>query len=86
MEALTHIAAKEQGEKRVTVNAIAPGPVATPLLFNGKTDQQVEQEAKMIPLGRLGEPDDIASAISILVGPDWGWVNGQVLRTNGGIV
>ena len=40
----------------------------------------------MIPLGRLGEVDDIARVVSLLVGPDGGWINGQVLRANGGVV
>ena len=86
VEAMTRIAAKELGAKKITVNAIAPGPVATPLFLDDKTDEQVGQVTKMIPLGRLGEPSDIASVISFLVGPDGGWVNGQVLRANGGAV
>ncbi len=85
-EALTHIAAKELGKRGITVNAVAPGPVATDLFLGEKTDEQVEQVKKMIPLGRLGEPDDIARVVSFLVGPDGGWVNGQVLRANGGVV
>lgn len=86
VEAMTHILAKELGPKKITVNAIAPGPVATRLFLDGKRDEQIAQVAKMIPLGRLGEPDDIAAAIAFLVGPDGRWVNGQVLRANGGIV
>lgn len=86
VEAMTHIAAKELGPKGITVNAVAPGPVATALFLDGKTDEQVASVTKMIPMGRLGEPDDIASVISFLVGPDGGWVSGQVLRANGGVV
>ncbi|MBR0642726.1 SDR family oxidoreductase [Plastoroseomonas hellenica] len=86
VEAMTHILAKELGQKKITVNAIAPGPVATKLFLDDKTEEQIEQVKKMIPLGRLGEPDDIAAAISFLVGPDGHWVNGQVLRANGGVV
>lgn len=86
VEALTHVLSKELGSKQITVNAIAPGPVATRLFLDGKSEEQIAQVTKMIPLGRLGEPDDIAAAISFLVGPDGHWVNGQVLRANGGMV
>ena len=86
VEAMSHIAAKELGAKGITVNAIAPGAVATPLFLDGKSDEQIEQTKKMIPLGRLAEPEDIASAVSFLVGPDGGWISGQVLRANGGVV
>lgn len=86
VEAMTHIAAKELGSKGITVNAVAPGPVATALFLDDKTDEQIAQTKKIIPLGRLGEPDDIASVVAFLVGPDGGWVNGQVIRANGGAV
>lgn len=80
VEAMTHIVAKELGSRGITVNAIAPGPVDTPLFTHGKTPEQIEAIKKMNPLGRLGEPEDIARSISFLVSPDGGWVNGQVLR------
>lgn len=86
VEAMTHVLAKELGNRKITVNAIAPGPVATRLFLDGKSDEQVAQVTKMIPLGRLGEPDDIAAAISFLVGSDGHWINGQVLRANGGVI
>jgi 3-oxoacyl-[acyl-carrier protein] reductase len=86
VEAMTHILAKELGSKKITVNAIAPGPVATQLFLGDKSEEQVAQMTRMIPLGRLAEPVDIAAAVSFLVGPDGGWVNGQVLRANGGVV
>ncbi|GJD52896.1 3-oxoacyl-[acyl-carrier-protein] reductase FabG [Methylobacterium crusticola] len=86
VEAMTRILAKELGPRRITVNAIAPGPVATSLFLDGKSDDAVAQVTRMIPLGRLGAPGDIAAAVAFLVGPDGGWVNGQVLRANGGAV
>jgi 3-oxoacyl-[acyl-carrier protein] reductase len=86
VETLTGILAKELRGRDITVNAIAPGPVATALFFNGKTPELIERYAKMPPLERLGTPDDIAGVMSFLAGPDGGWVNGQVIRANGGLV
>ena len=78
--------AKELRGRNVTVNAIAPGPTATDLFLKGKPPELVDRMAKMAPLERLGTPEDIASAVSFLAGPDGGWINGQTLRANGGIV
>jgi 3-oxoacyl-[acyl-carrier protein] reductase len=85
VEAFTHVFAKELRGRNITVNAVAPGPVATSLFLDGKTDEQIQTFAKMPPLQRLGQPDDIASVVSMLVGADAGWVNGQILRANGGL-
>ncbi|TPM06554.1 SDR family oxidoreductase [Mesorhizobium sp. B2-3-11] len=86
VEAMTHILAKELGARAITVNAVAPGPVETALFTDGKSPAQIEATAKMIPLGRLGQPDDIAGVVSFLAGPDSGWINGQIIRANGGVI
>ncbi|MBB4290840.1 3-oxoacyl-[acyl-carrier protein] reductase [Rhizobium leguminosarum] len=86
VETLTAIMAKEMRGRNITVNAVAPGPVATDLFLNGKSDELIARMAKMNPLERLGTPDDIASAVAFLAGPDGGWVNGQTLRANGGMI
>jgi 3-oxoacyl-[acyl-carrier protein] reductase len=86
VEAMTHVLAKELGGRRITVNTVAPGPVETALFMTGKSQAQVEASTRMIPLGRLGQPDDIAGVVSFLAGPDSGWVNGQVIRANGGAI
>jgi 3-oxoacyl-[acyl-carrier protein] reductase len=86
VEAMTHILAKELGPRRITVNAVAPGPVETELFMTGKSEALVKTITGMIPLGRLGQPEDIAGVVSFLAGPDSGWVNGQVIRTNGGAI
>lgn len=86
VEALTHVASKELGRRKITVNAVAPGPVETELFMTGKSDELVQNIVKTIPLGRLGQPQDIATVVSFLAGPDGGWVNGQVLRANGGMI
>ncbi|MGN6237817.1 SDR family oxidoreductase [Dyella sp.] len=86
VEGMTPILAKELRGRRITVNAVAPGPTATELFLKGKPDALVEQLAKAAPLERLGTPEDIADVVAFLAGPDGGWVNGQVLRANGGMV
>jgi 3-oxoacyl-[acyl-carrier protein] reductase len=86
VETMTAILSKELRGRSITVNAVAPGPVATELFLNGKSPELIDRFAKMNPLERLGTPEDIASTVAFLVGPDGGWINGQVLRANGGMV
>ena len=86
IDATTLVLARELRGRDITVNAIAPGPTATDLFLQGKSDELVDRLAKLSPLERLGTPEDIASAVAFLVGPDGGWINGQVLRANGGVV
>ncbi|MDT8907982.1 3-oxoacyl-[acyl-carrier protein] reductase [Pseudomonas sp. NFACC09-4] len=86
VESLTQVFAKELRGRQITVNAIAPGPVATELFMHGKSEEQVQHYAKMPPLERLGQPEDIARIVSFLASPAADWVNGQVLRANGGLV
>ena len=76
--------ANELRGRNITVNAVAPGPVATELFLTGKADAQIEELSKLSQLQRLGQPEDIANVVSFLAGPGGGWVNGQVLRANGG--
>ena len=85
VESFTHVFAKELRGRGITVNAVAPGPIATSLFLDGKTDEQIQAFARMPPLQRLGQPEDIASVVAFLAGPDAGWVNGQILRANGGV-
>lgn len=85
IESFTKVFAKELRGRNITVNAVAPGPIATSLFLDGKTEEQIQTFAKMPPLQRLGQPDDIASVVAFLAGPDSGWVNGQILRANGGV-
>jgi 3-oxoacyl-[acyl-carrier protein] reductase len=84
VEGLVQVLANELRGRKITVNAIAPGPVDTELFLDGKTEEQIKQISNMAPLERLGQPDDIASVVSFLAGPNGGWVNAQVLRANGG--
>lgn len=84
VESITLILARELRGKDVTVNAVAPGPTATPLFLDGKDEQTIQNLAKAVPLERLGQPDDIAETVAFLAGPAR-WVNGQVIYTNGGL-
>jgi len=84
VEGLVHVLANELRGRNISVNAIAPGPVATELFLKGKSEEQIAEISKMAPLERIGQPVDIANVVSFLAGPDGGWVNSQVLRANGG--
>ncbi|MDF3811198.1 SDR family oxidoreductase [Rhodopseudomonas sp. BAL398] len=86
IELLTGVLSKELRGRSITVNAVAPGPTATALFLNGKSPELIDRMSKMNPLERLGTPEDIANAVAFLAGPDGGWINGQVLRANGGMV
>jgi 3-oxoacyl-[acyl-carrier protein] reductase len=85
VDAMTLILAKEMRGRDVTVNAVAPGPTATPLFLDGKPAEVVDGLKKMSPLERLGEPKDIAEAVAFLAGPA-SWVNGQIIYVNGGVI
>jgi len=84
VEGLVQVLANELRGRNITVNAVAPGPVATELFLGGKTKEQIEQFSKAPLLERLGQPEDIANVVSFLAGPDGGWINAQVLRATGG--
>lgn len=86
IEAMTHVMVKELRGRNVTVNVIAPGPTGTALFLDGKPQSVIDELTHLAPLERLGRPDDIANAVSFLAGPDGAWVNGQVLRVNGGVI
>lgn len=84
VDAMTLILAREMRGRDVTVNAVAPGPTATPLFLDGKDEATIQRLAQMPPLERLGTPQDAAEAVAFLAGPGR-WVNGQVVYVNGGI-
>jgi 3-oxoacyl-[acyl-carrier protein] reductase len=85
VDAITLILAKELRGRDITVNAVAPGPTATPLFLDGKEQSVIDGMARMAPLERLGVPEDIAETVSFLAGPAR-WINGQVIYANGGVI
>ncbi|GGN61675.1 3-oxoacyl-ACP reductase [Streptomyces albiflavescens] len=85
VEAMTLILAREMRGRDLTVNAVAPGPTATALFLDGKDEETIARMAAQPPLERLGTPEDIAGVVAFLAGPAGRWVNGQVVRANGGI-
>lgn len=84
VEGLVRVLANEPRGRQITVNAVAPGPVGTELFLKGKTEAQIERFRTLAPLERFGRPEEIAEVVSFLAGPSGGWINGQVLRANGG--
>lgn len=86
VETMSAILAKELRGKSITVNTVAPGPTATNLFLDGKPAELIERLAKMNPMERLGTPEDIANVIAFLASANGGWVNGQVIRANGGMI
>ncbi|KAL5722195.1 3-oxoacyl-[acyl-carrier-protein] reductase [Ranunculus cassubicifolius] len=86
IETMVKILAKELKGMQITVNCVAPGPIATQMFFAGKTEDQVTKTIEECPLGRLGEIEDVAPVIGFLAGDSSGWINGQTIRVNGGYV
>jgi 3-oxoacyl-[acyl-carrier protein] reductase len=80
------VLAKELGARRIAVNAVAPGLVSTSLFTDGKTAQQIQGFIDRTPMGRLGEPSNIADTIAALCGGDGAWVSGQTIFSNGAVV
>ncbi|KAF2186428.1 NAD(P)-binding protein [Zopfia rhizophila CBS 207.26] len=85
IEQMTRVLAKDLGRKGIIVNAIAPGPTGTELFYRGKSEELLKTIATWNPFGRIGMPEDIAKAVGFLAGEGSGWVNGQILRANGGM-
>ena len=83
--ALSRIAAMEFGPHRVTVNAVCPGYVLTEMGTETRTEEQVAAWTAKSPLGRLGDPDDVASAVAFLASDDGSYMTGQAINVTGGM-
>jgi len=84
VEAMTRIWAMELAERRITVNAVLPGIVDTDLIRQGIAADRVERLAASVPLGRMGQPDDIADVVAFLASDDARWISGQDIIVSGG--
>lgn len=84
VEAMTRSLAREVASRGITVNAVAPGFIATDMTA-GLGDEAHARLSEQIPLGRLGQPEDIAAAVLFLAGEGAGYITGQVLHVNGGM-
>jgi 3-oxoacyl-[acyl-carrier protein] reductase len=85
VEQLSRSLAGELGSRGITVNVVSPGPTGTDLFLDGKTEEQLQQFARMSAFGRIGRPPEIADVVAFLASDEAGWVSGQNLRVNGGI-
>ncbi len=85
VEAITKVFVKELRGRQITVNMIAPGLIKSEMFFEGKSTEQIAQMEKLSPLERFGEVGEIADAVAYLVSKDAAWVNGQLIRVNGGV-
>lgn len=85
VEQMTRVMAKDLGRKGITVNCVGPGPIATDMFLEGKSEELIKTIASWNPFQRLGTPEEIARVMAFLAGPDGQWVNGQVLKVNGGM-
>jgi len=81
---MTKALAQEVGARGITVNIVAPGFIQTPMT-DVLTDEQKQRLAERIPLGRLGQPDDVAAAVAYLASSEAAWVTGATLHVNGGM-
>ncbi|KAL3534054.1 hypothetical protein ACH5RR_007575 [Cinchona calisaya] len=86
VESMVKILAKELKGTGITANCVAPGPIASDMFFAGKTEEMIQRAVDENPLGRLGQTDDVVPLVGFLASDAGQWVNGQIIRVNGGYV
>jgi len=84
VEVFTRVLCKELKGRNITVNCVAPGATATEQWRKGKSEELLQTIANLSPLNRLGTPEDVAGLVAFLVSPQGEWINGQIIRVNGG--
>ncbi len=85
VEQLTRIGALEFAAREITVNTVSPGATDTELFHQSNPPGAAELVARLTPLGRIGQPADVADVVAFLAGPDARWLTGQHLRASGGL-
>jgi len=85
IEQMTRVLAKDLGRRKITVNTISPGPIATDAFYEGKTEQIVKALEGFHPQGRVGQPEEVAKAIVLVASGESSWMNGVNFRINGGM-
>jgi 3-oxoacyl-[acyl-carrier protein] reductase len=85
VDALTKTVANELRWKNITVNAVAPGPIEVKRGCGGENAERPRHFPGSTPLEGMGTPEDVANFVAFLAGPDGGWINGQTVRSNGGL-
>ena len=83
---LTMTTARELASRGVTCNAVAPGYIETDMTAQHLPEAARAKLMEQIPLARIGQADDVANAVAFLAGPEAGYITGQVLRVNGGML
>jgi 3-oxoacyl-[acyl-carrier protein] reductase len=86
VESITRVLSKELGYRNIRVNCVMPGPVDTETArIKGGNAEQMKMIIGMTPLGRIGQPSDIASVVTFLASEDAGWVTGAMILISGGL-
>jgi 3-oxoacyl-[acyl-carrier protein] reductase len=85
VDGLTRTFAKELGARKIRVNSVNPGPIETEGTHSAGMVDKFQAFAAVTPLGRVGQPDDIAPAVVFLASPDSGWITGESLYVTGGL-
>ncbi|MFI6792629.1 SDR family oxidoreductase [Nonomuraea sp. NPDC050383] len=86
VEQFAKVAARELGPRGITANTVSPGATDTDMLRSSNPPEALERATALTALGRLGRPEDIASVVAFLAGPDSGWITGQNLLATGGMI
>lgn len=85
-ELYAQVLAAELGDRNITVNVVSPGPTNTPVMLAQNSEERKAHVVSITPLGRFGEPEDIAEVIAFLASDDSRWVTRQIIQVGGGIV
>lgn len=85
VEQLTRVFAREIGGRGINVNSLSPGPTATALFLDGKSQETIDRLAALNPFNRIANPDDIAEVVVFLASDEAKWINAQNIGANGGM-